>query len=107
MLPHAVLCREGTEFEARPGQRLIRLLERNGVPLESACENACACATCHVIVRQGLESLTPASEREEDTLDQAWGLTAQSRLACQVVTGEHDLVIELPRYSVNLVREGD
>ena len=93
--------------EGRPGQRLSRVLEAGQVPLDSACESACACATCHVIVREGMASLQPPSEREEDTLDKAWGVTAQSRLACQVVLGEAELLIEIPRYSVNLVREGD
>ena len=106
VLPHKGLCPQGAEFEATPGQRLARVLEVNEVPLESACENACACGTCHVIVRNGFASLAPANEREEDTLDKAWGVTAQSRLACQVRIGEADLVIELPKYTVNLVREG-
>jgi 2Fe-2S ferredoxin len=106
VLPHKVLCPTGATVEARPGQRLSRVFEANDVPIDSACEKACACATCHVIVREGFASLTPASDREEDTLDRAWGLNPQSRLACQVIIGDGDLVIEIPRYSVNLVREG-
>jgi 2Fe-2S ferredoxin len=106
VLPHKRLCPQGAEFEARAGQRLARVLEANEVPIETACENACACGTCHVIIRSGFATLAPAAEREEDTLDKAWGVTAQSRLACQVVLGDADLVIELPKYSVNLVREG-
>ncbi len=106
ILPHKVLCPSGAVIEGRPGQRLSRVLEAGEVPLDSACEHACACATCHVIVREGLATLGPASEREEDTLDKAWGVTAQSRLACQVVLGDGELLIEIPRYSVNLVREG-
>lgn len=92
-------------FEAKAGIFLCDALLKHGVELEHACEKACACSTCHVLIREGLESLTPASAEEEDRLDHAWGLEAQSRLSCQVVIRHQNLVIELPRYSLNLTRE--
>ena len=73
VLPHKRLCPAGVEFEATPGRRLGRLLEAHEVALETACENACACGTCHVIIRAGFETLRPAAEREEDTLDKGPG----------------------------------
>lgn len=105
LLPHATLSPEGAVFEARSGAFLCDALLRQGVALEHACEKSCACATCHVVIREGFASLAPASPDEEDQLDRAWGLEAQSRLACQVVIRSDDLVVELPRYSRNLARE--
>jgi len=105
--PHATLCPDGTCFEARSGGFLCDALLRNGISLEHACEKSCACSTCHVIVREGFDALAPANEDEEDQLDRAWGVEANSRLACQVVLRQQDMVIELPRYTVNLAREHD
>jgi 2Fe-2S ferredoxin len=106
VLPHADICPDGALIEAEKGQSLCAALLDHGIEIEHACEMSCACATCHVIVREGLASLTPADEQEEDMLDRAWGLESQSRLACQAVIGEIPLVVEIPRYSVNLSREG-
>ena len=67
---------------------------------------ACACTTCHVIVHKGFDSLNDASDREEDLLDMAWGLTSVSRLSCQAIVGSDDLEIELPKYTINHAKEG-
>jgi ferredoxin, 2Fe-2S len=103
--PHPELCADGAEFEARSGSFLCDALLRNRIALEHACEKSCACSTCHVIVRQGFDTLPPAGDDEEDQLDRAWGGQPQSRLACQVVLRSDDLVLELPRYTVNQARE--
>ncbi len=80
----------------------------HGVELDHACGGVCACATCHVIVREGLESCNPASEEEEDMLDGAYGLTPKSRLACQCVPdGSRTIVAQVPAWNRNLAREGD
>jgi 2Fe-2S ferredoxin len=77
-----------------------------GIEIDHACGGVCACSTCHVIVRAGGESCSPASEGEEDQLDNAPGLEPQSRLACQCVpNGIRDLVVEVPDWNRNLVRE--
>ena len=64
-----------------------------------------ACSTCHVIVKKGYDSLSEMSEKEEDMLDRAWGLTAESRLSCQAKVGDEDLTVEIPKYTINLVSE--
>jgi len=80
---------------------------RHGVEIDHACGGVCACATCHVIVRQGLESCGDPDEEEEDRLDNAYGLTPQSRLACVCVPdGSSDVVVEIPAWNRNRVREG-
>ena len=76
------------------------------IEVEHACEKVCACTTCHVFVREGYDSLDPAEEKEEDMLDRAWGLEPQSRLSCQAKVAGEDLVIEIPKYSINQVKEG-
>ncbi|MFT6578661.1 MAG: 2Fe-2S ferredoxin [Zhongshania sp.] len=77
----------------------------NGIAIEHACEKSCACTTCHIIVREGFQSLDQADELEEDMLDKAWGLEPDSRLSCQAVIGDEDLVVEVPRYTINMVSE--
>ena len=106
VLPHESLCPEGAVLDAIPGATLCDSLLAAGIELEHACEQSCACTTCHVIVREGFDSLNPSTEKEDDLLDKAWGLEPQSRLACQAVIDGTDLVIEIPKYSINMVKEG-
>ena len=106
VLPHVELCPDGTVFEAEPGKSICDSLLANGVDIEHACEKSCACTTCHVIVREGFNSLNEADETEEDLLDKAWGLEPQSRLSCQTIVGDTPLVIDIPRYTINMSREG-
>ena len=78
---------------------------RNGLDIEHACEMSCACTTCHVHVREGFDSLPEADELEEDYLDKAWGVDPDSRLSCQVIVEDEDLVVEIPKYTINMVSE--
>jgi 2Fe-2S ferredoxin len=107
LLPHPELCPQGAVLTARSGVSICENLLAHGIHLEHACELACACTTCHVIVRAGLDSLPPATDQEDDLLDRAWGLEAQSRLGCQALVKGHDLVIEIPKYTINMVSEGE
>jgi len=104
-LPHEEICPEGAIIEAQPGTTIIDAALENGIALEHACEKSCACTTCHVVVREGFESLAAASEDEEDLLDKAWGLEPESRLSCQAAVAQADLVIEIPKYTINMVSE--
>ncbi|MBN8441725.1 MAG: ISC system 2Fe-2S type ferredoxin [Thauera sp.] len=106
VLPHVELCPDGSVIEAEPGKSICENLIGNGIDIEHACEMSCACTTCHVIVREGFDSLKAAEDEEEDLLDKAWGLEPQSRLSCQVVVGDTPLVVEIPRYTINMAREG-
>ena len=104
-LPHPEHCPEGAVVEAQPGETILKAALRNGIDIEHACEMVAACATCHVHVRAGAESLPDPDDEESDQLDHAWGLDAQSRLACCVKPRDTDLTIELPRHSRNHARE--
>ena len=105
VLPHAELCPDGAVVEAEPGTSICQALLDNGIEIEHACEMSCACTTCHVIVREGFDSLDPAEDEEEDLLDKAWGLEASSRLSCQAIVDGSDLVVEIPKYSINMAKE--
>ena len=105
VLPNENLCPEGAVFEAEPGESICRALLRNDIEIEHACELSCACTTCHIIVREGYESLEDADELEDDYLDMAWGLEPDSRLSCQAIVADEPIVVEIPRYTINMVSE--
>lgn len=105
ILPHPQSCPDGLSFDAKPGKVLCDALLAAGVEIEHACDGVCACSTCHVIIKDGYSALPPATDEEEDQLDEAWGLTPTSRLACQVKVGQVPITVELPRYSLNHARE--
>jgi ferredoxin, 2Fe-2S len=106
VLPHVENCPDGAVIEAEEGKSICESLLENGIELEHACEMSCACTTCHVIVREGFNSLAAAEELEEDLLDKAWGLEPNSRLSCQTLVGKVPLVVEIPKYTINMVKEG-
>lgn len=106
VLPHATLCPDGAVLEATPGESICETLLRNDIAIEHACEMSCACTTCHVVMREGFELLVPSEEAEDDLLDKAWGLEPTSRLSCQaVIPKDGELVIEIPKYTINHARE--
>jgi 2Fe-2S ferredoxin len=105
LLPHHEICPEGAVIEAEQGESVCEALLRHDIEIEHACEMSCACTTCHVIVREGFESLEEADELEEDYLDKAWGLEPESRLSCQAQVGDTNLVVEIPRYTINHASE--
>jgi 2Fe-2S ferredoxin len=105
VLPHETLCPQGAEIDARPGTSICDTLLENHIEIEHACEKSCACTTCHVIVREGYESLDAPTEKEDDLLDKAWGLELTSRLSCQARIKDEPVTIEIPKYTINQVSE--
>ena len=106
ILPHAEYCPQGAEITAPAGTSICEALLEHRINIEHACDMSCACTTCHVIVREGFTSLEPSEELEDDLLDKAWGLEPNSRLSCQAIVGKTPLVVEIPRYSINMAKEG-
>ena len=106
VLPHQEVCPDGAVIEAEAGKSICENLLLHDIELDHACEMSCACTTCHVIVREGFESLEAAEDTEEDLLDKAWGLEPNSRLGCQAIVRDTPLVVEIPRYSINMAKEG-
>src|SRR5690606_10109690 len=105
ILPHAEYCPEGTEITVPAGTSICEALLENNIPIEHACEMSCACTTCHVIVRQGLDSLSESDEAGGDLPERDWGLEPQSRLSCQAIMAQKDITIEIPKYTINHARE--
>jgi ferredoxin, 2Fe-2S len=105
ILPHSDYCPKGAEINAKTGDSICEALLENGIEIEHACDMSCACTTCHIIVREGLNSLNELDENEEDLLDRAWGLEPNSRLSCQAFVAQKDLVVEIPKYSINHAKE--
>ena len=105
ILPHVELCPEGKEIHTLAGNTICEALLDNGINIEHACDMSCACTTCHVVVREGFASLNETEELEDDLLDRARGLEPNSRLSCQSVVAQQNLVIEIPRYTINHAKE--
>ncbi len=90
----------------QPGS-LLDIAMGAGLDVEHACGGVCACSTCHVVVKEGLDTCSEATDDELDQLDEAPAITLQSRLACQCVPdGSTNLVVEIPEWNKNLVKEG-
>ena len=104
-LLHETICPEGAVVEAETGESICDVALRSDIDIEHACEKSCACTTCHVYVREGFDSLEEADELEEDFLDKAWGVDPESRLSCQALVAGEDLVVEIPKYTINMVSE--
>jgi len=96
--------------EALVGDNILEVAMANGIDLQHNCGGVCACSTCHVIVKQGLNSLTEMQDDEADQLDEAEGLTLDSRLGCQSVLTENiDLIVQIPQLNpqiAHLFHEG-
>jgi len=105
VLPHEEVCPDGAVLEAKHGETIMDVALRNGIEIEHACEMSCACTTCHVVIREGFDSLDESDELEDDMLDKAWGLEPESRLSCQACVAEDDIVVEIPKYTINQVSE--
>jgi len=105
VLPHAEIAPDGAAVEAKKGESVCDALLRHHIDIDHACEKSCACTTCHVVIREGFDSLIEADELEEDYLDKAWGLEPESRLSCQALVADEDLVVEIPKYTINHARE--
>jgi 2Fe-2S ferredoxin len=105
ILPHPEYCPNGAEVTAPPGTSICEALLDNHIELEHACEMSAACTTCHVVVREGFNSLGEMDEIEEDLLDRAWGLEPTSRLSCQAILAQQDVTVEIPKYSINHAKE--
>lgn len=96
------------EVEAPLGLSVLEIAHRNDVDIEGACDGSLACSTCHVIVNEDwFERLKEPSEDEEDMLDLAFGLTATSRLGCQILMTEEldGLTVTLPAETHNMLLE--
>ena len=93
---------DGTEhvLEGEDGVTLMELAVKNSLPgIDADCGGACACATCHIYIRDDwMDRVGKAVDMEQDMLDFAFDVKDNSRLSCQVkVDGSIDgLMVDLP-----------
>ena len=85
ILPHHEICPDGDIIEAKTGDSICDSLLKNHIHIEHACEKVCACTTCHVVVKEGLESLDASDEDEDDMLDKAWGPVSYTHLTLPTI----------------------
>lgn len=85
----------GIECEGAEEERILDIAINNNIPIQHACGGFCACTTCHIIVKSGMENLSDKEEDELDTLERADGLTSESRLSCQAKLMKGDVVVEV------------
>ncbi len=101
------------EFGAIPYERhgkpmsFLDVAENFGIFLDHACGGSCACTTCHIWVKAGVEGVAEADDDELDRLDMAADQQLDSRLGCQaVITRPGNYVVAIPRWNRNYVSEG-
>jgi 2Fe-2S ferredoxin len=87
--------------EVAEGATLLEAAEEAGAQVGHVCGGVCACSTCHVWVRQGLESLSDQEDAEMDRLDQAFDVKPSSRLACQARVGRQDVEVQVTQESLS------
>lgn len=106
VLPHHEICPDGATVELGEGENLLEGLHEHGIKIEHACDMSKACTTCHVVVREGFDSLDEMDDIEADLLDRAWGLEPNSRLSCQCIVSDEDLTVFIPKHTLNHAKEG-
>jgi len=105
-MPKVKFLPENKEFEVEKGKTILEVALENGIHLEHACGGNCACTTCHIIVREGMDHLSEMEDEEADRMDTATGITLHSRLGCQCRV-QGDVVVEIPKHNVNIVSESE
>jgi ferredoxin, 2Fe-2S len=88
-------------IEVKPGTTLLDAAEEAGAQVGHSCGGVCACSTCHVWVKKGLDSLSEQSDQEMDRLDQAFDVREYSRLACQSEVEKDDILVEITEESLS------
>ncbi|WP_343192606.1 ISC system 2Fe-2S type ferredoxin [Buchnera aphidicola (Taiwanaphis decaspermi)] len=101
-LPHVSIIPNGKIVNAKTNESILDVALKNKINIEHACEKSCCCTTCHCIIKKGFSSLSKITEKEEDALDKAWGLSINSRLSCQAKLGIKDLIVEIPIYNLHM-----
>lgn len=93
-MPKVTFLPMNETYEAQEGQSVLDVAIEHDVPLQHACGGFCACTTCHIHVKSGIDRLSELEDDEEERLDRATGLTLQSRLGCQAKI-HGDIIVEI------------
>ena len=85
--------------EVKPGMSILEAAEECGARVGHACGGNLACSTCHVYVHEGLDSLPEILDKENDIMDKAFDVRAESRLGCQARVADEDVLVEITEES--------
>src|SRR5665213_2828613 len=115
VLPKVTFLPANETFEFESGQlpykshgkpeSLLDVAMNFGFHLEHACGGSCACTTCHVVVKQGVDNLSEMEDDEFDRVEQASDFQLNSRLGCQAIV-KGDVTVNIPAWNRNYVSEG-
>jgi len=97
--PHALKVIQPLTVEVKPGTSILDAAEGCGARVGHACGGNLACSTCHVWVHEGLDSLPEVTDKENDIMDKAFDVRAESRLGCQAKVADQDVVVEITEES--------
>lgn len=89
-------CTKKITVKAKKGESILDVALNNGINIKHNCDKSCVCATCHCIIKKGFSSIKKATTEELDTLDKAFNLESESRLSCQAIVSNEDLIIKIP-----------
>ncbi len=98
-MPKITFLPDGNSIEVAPGTSILQAAKKCHAQVGFACGGVCACSTCHVYVKEGIDSLSEQQENEEDILDKAFDVRPNSRLSCQSKLADEDVVVEITRES--------
>ncbi len=97
--PVALKVFEPLTVDVAPGTSILDAAEECGARVGHACGGNLACSTCHVWVHEGLDSLPEVADKEDDIMDKAFDVRAESRLGCQAKVSDEDVVVEITEES--------
>jgi ferredoxin len=86
----------GTKTAIITNSNLLSALLQEELKVLRVCGGRGLCATCHIYVKEGMDSLSPMTAREQRTLGIITSCRFNSRLACQTQVMDEGVVIELP-----------
>jgi ferredoxin len=84
------------EVSIQTNDNLLSALLKKDLSVMKECGGRGMCATCHVYITQGMESLSPVNRRELRSLEVITTCTKFSRLACQARVLGEGIVVEVP-----------
>ena len=86
----------GTKTAIKTNDNLLSGLLQNDLNIAHECGGRGMCSTCHIYVKDGMDSLSPMNRREKRTLGVITTCKVNSRLACQARVMKEGVIVELP-----------
>jgi len=94
-MPTVTIQPSGKTYEAAAGSTILAAIVAAGEFILNKCEGKGECGSCHLFVQEGRKSISKIQRLENEKLDSIPGVGSKSRLACQAILGEENVVVEL------------